>query len=94
MALSRDDRLLESMQEFRIYGGADHILGIGMTTSSESTKQNTETRKTLYKGIYNIYIMYKNIEQPKTTVHGKVDTLRKVSLQELSMNWQFKNVSN
>ena len=26
MALSRDDRLLESIQEFKIFGGADHML--------------------------------------------------------------------
>ena len=45
VALSGDDRLLESMQEFRIYGGEDHILDIGMTTSSESMEQNTDTRK-------------------------------------------------
>ena len=44
MALSGDDRLLESMQEFRIYGRVDHILD-AMTTSSESTEQNTKTRK-------------------------------------------------
>ena len=41
MALSGDDRLLESMQEFRISGRADHILGKRMTTSSESTKHQT-----------------------------------------------------
>lgn len=39
MALSRDDKLLESMQEFRIFGRVDHILGIGMTTFSESIEK-------------------------------------------------------
>ena len=36
MALFGDDRLPESMQEFRIYGGADHIIAAKMTTSLES----------------------------------------------------------
>ena len=46
MALSGDDRLLESMQEFR---RADHIFG-KMTTSSESTKQHTKTRDQIAQG--------------------------------------------
>lgn len=75
MALSGDDRLLESMQEFRISRRADHILGIRMTTSSESTEHQTdktgkETRTKdkgftqctkIYKGTLELLFMEKQV---------------------------------
>ena len=45
MALFRDDRLLESMQEFRIYGRVDHILDANLTTSLESTRTKHKNKK-------------------------------------------------
>ena len=44
VSLSGDDRLLESMQEFRIYGREDHILGVKMTTSLERREKHPEKR--------------------------------------------------
>ena len=42
VALSGDDRLLESMEEFRIYGRVDHTLDTTMTTFSKSTNKRTK----------------------------------------------------
>ena len=44
MALSGDDRLLESMQEFRIYGREDHMLDTTMKTYSKSIEQISKIR--------------------------------------------------
>ena len=56
-------------------------------------RDKTQIGKTQNKGIYRIYRIYKGKDYPKTTIHGKVGTLRKVPLQELCMNWKFKNIN-
>ena len=58
-----------------------------MKTPLESIGANIETRKNKQTGKLTIYTQCTvNSRHPKTTVHGKLDTLRKVPLQELSMN--------
>ena len=57
-------------------------------------KHNTRIGKTLYRVIYRIYNIYKMYKETQTTVHGENKYfLRKIPLQELSMNQKFKNTS-
>ena len=50
--------------------------------------------KTQNRDIYRIYRIYRGKDPPKTTANEKEGLLRKVPLQELPMNWQFKNISS
>ena len=74
VALSRDDRLLESMQDFRIYGRVDHILRKKDNFFKEhwATHRNKEQDCTgIFTRTYRIYKKYKTIGNPKTTIHGR-----------------------
>ena len=46
------------------------------------------------QNVQNAHIFIGCTFRPKTTVHGKIDILTKIPLQELSMNRQFKNISS
>ena len=61
MALSRDHRLRESVQEFRIYGGADHTLDSKNDNFFREHGQDTQNknRKEHCTGYSQTYKMYK-----------------------------------
>ena len=67
VALSRYDRLPETMQEFRIYGRADHILDTIIKTSLESTEKKQKKQGTrLYRDIYRDLQNKQNVQGHKT----------------------------
>ena len=75
------------MQDALIFGREDHTLDRHEIFLREHSIGQHNRKTTLYKDIYrDLQRLIEYTRNPKTTIHGNIDILRKISLQELSMN--------